>query len=209
VTPESPLPQRIAALKGAIVGVSAVGGTQDRVIRWVAAQGGLAARTDLQVAQVGAPPAIQAALENGRIEAFALSPPEAGLAEAAGYGRRLIDPGADFPSLHGLPNLVLVMKRDPNPALQARITATLAALSDASKRVLADPDAASDLIGAKFFAKIAPPVIRSAMHSLLDGLATGGRFTQEGIAALEQFSVGSGTPIPVGKRYWTNDLIPA
>ncbi len=208
VTPTSTLPQRIAALKGAIVGVSAVGGTQDRVIRWIAAQGGLAAHGDLQVAQVGAPPAIQAALENGRIEAFALSPPEAGIAEAGGYGRRLIDPGTDFPSLRGLPNLVLVMRRDPDAALKARIIATSAAMSDASKRVLADPDAAADLIGGKFFAKIPHPIIRGAVRSLLDGLSTGGRFTAPGIAALEAFSVGSGTPVPVGKPYWTNDFIP-
>src|SRR6266852_3470097 len=36
-----PLAKRLAALKGAIVGVSAIGGTQETVARWLAAKGGL------------------------------------------------------------------------------------------------------------------------------------------------------------------------
>jgi ABC-type nitrate/sulfonate/bicarbonate transport system substrate-binding protein len=209
VTPDDPLDKRIAALRGAILGVSAVGGAQDRVARWIATQGGLNPRTDLQVALVGGPPAIQAALENGRIEAFVLSPPEAGIAEAGGYGRKLIDPGRDFPSLAGLPNLVLVTKDNPDPETAKRITAALSALNAGAQQVIADPDGAADRIGAKFFAKIPAPVIRAATRSMLDGIATGGRFTPEGIAALARFSAGSGVPIPAGDSYWTNRFIAA
>lgn len=207
VTLADPLARRIAALKGAIIGVSAVGGTQDRAARWFAAQGGLNPKTDVQVALIGGPPAIQAALENARIDAFVLSPPESGIAEAGGYGVKLIDPTTDFPDLRGLPNLVLAIKRNPNAAMLDRIAATLGALRQAGQTVTTAPDAAADRIGAKFFPKIAPVVIRAAVHSLLDGLATEGRFTPEGIAALARFSEGSGTPVPAGE-YWTNEFIP-
>ena len=207
--PDDPLPKRIAALKGAIVGVSAVGGAQDRTVRWMAAQGGLNPRTDLQVALVGGPPAIQAALENGRIEAFVLSPPEAGIAEAGGYGRRLIDPARDFPALAGLPNLVLAARREPDAATAARITPALAALTQAAREVSADPDAAADRIGTRFFPKVPPALLRTAVRSLLDGLAGGGRFTPESIAVLARFCTESGVPVPSEGDYWTNRFIPA
>ena len=122
--PADPLAARLAALRGATVGVSAVGGTQDRAVRWLAAQGGLA-RADVQVAMVGGPPALQAALENKRIDAFILSPPEAQVAAAAGYGRTLVSLAQDFPQLQGLPFLVLAARRPfadagPHPPRRAR-----------------------------------------------------------------------------------------
>ena len=206
--PDDPLPKRLAALRGAIVGVSAVGGAQDRTVRWMAAQGGLNPRTDVQVALVGGPPAIQAAMENGRIEAFVLSPPEAGIAEAGGYGRRLIDPARDFPALAGLPNLVLAVRDNPDAATAVRITAALAALTQGARQVTADPDAAADRIGTRFFAKVPPAILRTAVHSLLDGL-NGGRFTPDSIAVLARFCTLSGVPIPAGGDYWTNRFIPA
>jgi ABC-type nitrate/sulfonate/bicarbonate transport system substrate-binding protein len=209
VKPEDGLAQRIGALKGAIVGVSAVGGAQDRAARWIAAQGGLNPKSDLQVALVGGPPAIQAALENGRIEAFVLSPPEAEIAQAGGYGRRLIDPARDFPALGGLPNLVLVAKRDPDEKMAKRIMAALAAMTAGSRQVAADPDAAADRIGSRFFAKIPQPILRTAIRSMLDGLQGEGRFAPEGLAALARFTAGSGGAVPTGDAYWTNRFIPA
>lgn len=207
--PADPLPKRIGALKGAVVGVSAVGGTQDRVARWVAAQGGLDPQTGLQVAMVGPPPAIQAAMENSRIDAFALSPPEPGVAKSRGYGHVLIDPDKDFPSLHGLPNLVLVAKRDPDAATAKRITAANTAMTLGAKQVTANPDQAADRIQAQFFSKIAQPIMRNAVRSMLGGLADGGRFTPESIAVLARFSAQSGTPVPNAKDYWTNRFIAA
>lgn len=207
VTPQDTLTKRIAALKGAVVGVSAIGGTQDRTARWIVAQGGLDPKTAIQVALVGPPPAIQAALENARIDAFVLSPPESGIAEAAGYGKRLIDPDADFPMLKGLPNLILVARRDADAATGARITKAIAAMVQGAQTVLADPDGAADRIGAQFFAKIPKLVLRAAVHSLLGGLEGGGRFSPAGIAALTAFATSTGAPLPKTDEYWTNRFI--
>lgn len=66
VSPGDPLRKRIDALKGAIIGVSAVGGAQDRMARWLVAQGGLDPKRDIKIAMIGPPPAIQAALDTGR-----------------------------------------------------------------------------------------------------------------------------------------------
>jgi ABC-type nitrate/sulfonate/bicarbonate transport system substrate-binding protein len=66
VKPGDPLDKRLAALKGAVIGVSGIGGAQEAAARWVAAKGGLDPRADIKVAQVGNPAALQAALENKR-----------------------------------------------------------------------------------------------------------------------------------------------
>jgi len=207
VTPHDPLVKRIDALNGAIVGVSAVGGTQDRVARWIAAQGGLDPKTGIQVAMVGPPPAIQAALENARIDAFVLSPPESGVAAAGGYGTLLIDPDADFRQLHGLPNLVLVARHDPDAAAAKRIGGAIAAMQQGAAKVIANPNDAADRIQAAFFTRIGQPIMRAAVHSMLDGLTGGGRFSAANIAVLTRFSAESGTPVPDTKDYWTNRFI--
>src|SRR5580698_8286287 len=46
VKPGDPLEKRIAALKGAIIGVAAVGGTQETAARWIASKGGLDPKND-------------------------------------------------------------------------------------------------------------------------------------------------------------------
>ena len=97
VKPGDPLAKRLAALKGAVVGVAAIGGAQEAAARWLAAKGGLDPKNDIKVAQVGNPVAIQAALENKRIDAFVLSPPEGYIAEKANTGKILVTLGQRFP----------------------------------------------------------------------------------------------------------------
>lgn len=202
--PEDPLPARLAALKGVIVGVSAVGGTQDRAVRWLAAQGGLA-RTDVQVAMVGGPPALQAALENGRIGAFILSPPEAQIAAAGGYGRSLISLANDFPALRALPFLALVAKR---PFAQPdRIQRTVQALQLAAAGLHAQTAATADAIAAKFFPKAPPGTVLAATQSMLDGV-TDGHLDAAAVDALLRFGAESGNPITgIGPDAWTNQFI--
>ncbi len=204
VAASDPLEKRLAALKGAVVGVSAVGGTQDRAARWLAGRAGLDMKTGVQVAMVGGPPALQAALENGRIDAFVLSPPEAQVAEAGGYGAGLVSFGRDFPELAELPFLVLVARTPVDAAGADRITRTLRALRAASGALQSDPAKAAALIGQQFFPRIPPPVVAAAVEAMRPGLAGGGRFTLAGIAALARFT---SSPVPAGSgegALWTN-----
>ena len=99
VSAADPLAKRLAALKGATVGVTSIAGAQENAARWLAAKGGLDPKADIKVAQVGSPVAVQAALEVGRIDAFVLSPPENYNAEKAGTGVILVSLGdANFRS---------------------------------------------------------------------------------------------------------------
>jgi ABC-type nitrate/sulfonate/bicarbonate transport system substrate-binding protein len=206
VSPSDPLDKRIAALKGAVVGVSAVGGAQDRAVRWLAAHGGGDPKS-LQVAMVGGPPALQAALANGRIDAFILSPPEAQIAEAAGAGKRLVSLSQDFPDLRAVPFLVLVAKTpivDP-----ARLIRTLHALAAADADVLDRPAETADAIQRQFFPKIAPAIIRAGLDALHDGVAAKGALDALRAAAMLRFAQEAGIDVHgLDKmQYWTSTFV--
>lgn len=209
IAASDPLPRRLAALKGAVIGVSAVGGAQDRATRWLAGKAGIDPKTGVQVAMVGGPPALQAALENGRIDAFVLSPPEGQIAEAGGYGTALVDFGRDFPELATVPFLVLVARTPVDAAGADRITRSVRALQAGSAAVQADPARLAGLIQTMFFPRIAPAVVASAVEAMRGGLADGGRLSPEGIASLASFSGIVGLPGLGEGTLWTNRYVAA
>jgi ABC-type nitrate/sulfonate/bicarbonate transport system substrate-binding protein len=195
-------------LSTAVVGVSGVGGAQDRAVRWLAAKGGLDPKV-VKVALVGPPPAIGAALENGRIDAFMLSPPESVLAEANGYGTILVRPATEIAGIKGLPSLVLAAAATPTPEARARIIKALRALDSASRAVIADPDSTADIIQAKFFSKVPNPIIRTSVRQYIDGLGNDGQLDAKAAALLRQFTIESGGTAPTDDSFWTNDYAAA
>ena len=204
VSRDAPILQRINSLKGATIGVTVVGGAQDRTVRWLAGRGGLDPKKDVQVVQIGSAAALAAALENGRIDGFMLSAPEGQIAEAGGFGRILVAPDTDLPNMKGFPSLVLVARTDANEAAQQKIIATIRALDTGAKQLLSDPDAGADRIGAKFFPKLAPAIMRASIRNLADGLRDRGRMSMEGAKRLAAFVEDSGRAAPRGDQHWTN-----
>ena len=193
VKPTDPLEKRLAALKGALVGVSSIGGAQDTAARWLAGKGGLDPRTDIKVAQIGNPPALRAALENGRIEAFVLSPPEGYLAEKSGAGTVLVSLGDEFPLLAKQPFLVLVAKTPVDDKKADLIRRTLRALEAASRATVADPAGTAAAVGKQYFAKAEPDSIVAAINAMKSGVASGGKLDAEGLQNLLTFAKEVGT----------------
>ncbi len=162
---------------------------------------------------VGGPPALQAALENGRIDAFVLSPPEAQIAAAGGYGRR---PGAfrpaTSPNWRTLPFLVLVARtpgrcrrRGPHHrAACAPCTAGSAAVQRGPAR------GSPALIQTMFFPRTAPAVVASAVEAMRGGFADGGRLSPAGIALAGQLLRQRRAPWHRAKAtLWTNRYVAA
>lgn len=206
VAPSDPLPKRIAALKGALIGVSAVGGAQDRAARWLASHGGVDPRS-LRIAMVGGPPALQAALENGRIDAFILSPPEAQIAQASGAGTALVSLSADFPDLRATPFLVLVAKTpvaDP-----ARLIRLLKALTAADDATLSKPGETAAAIQQKFFPKIPAAIIRAGLAALHDGVAAKGALDATRAGTMLRFARESGVDVSGvdTAHFWTQTYV--
>ena len=208
VSPEDdPLEKRLEALKGVTVGVSAVGGMQDRAARWLARQAGLDPRTGIQVVQVGPPSAIQAALGAGRIDAYVLSPPEGLITEDNRTGRVLVRMGDEFPELGKLPSLVLAARTPLDEARRTLLVTTCRALQAACDQVLADPAKASGRIQAAFYPRIRPQAMQAAVLELKSGIQARGRFDPDGITDLLAFAGSAGKGVdPADGKLWTNEF---
>ena len=214
VKPGDPLQKRIAALKGATIGVAAIGGTQETAARWLAAKGGLDPKQDIKIAQVGSPVALQAALENKRIDAFVLSPPEGYLATRSGAGTILVSFGDDFPLLANQPYLVLVAKKPIDDKASALIVKTARAMQAASTALVANPEPSALAIQKQFFAKADPAAIVAAVKALNAGVAGGGKLDVQALQNQLVFSREVGTNF--GKDFdaaasqndwWTNSFV--
>jgi NitT/TauT family transport system substrate-binding protein len=214
VKPGDPLEKRIAALKGATVGVAAVGGTQETAARWLAAKGGLDPKADIKVAQVGSPVALQAALENKRIDAFVLSPPEGFLAAKSGTGTVLVSLGDDFPLLADQPYLVLVAKKPIDDKASDLIVKTARAMQAASTALVSEPEPTAQAIQKQFFAKADPAAIVAAVKAMNGGVAGGGKLDVQAFQNQLAFSREVGTNF--GKDFdaaasqndlWTNSFV--
>jgi NitT/TauT family transport system substrate-binding protein len=214
VKPGDPLQKRIAALKGATIGVAAIGGTQETAARWLAAKGGLDPRADIKIAQVGSPPALQAALENKRIDAFVLSPPEGYLATKSGAGTILISLGDEFPSLANQPYLVLVAKKPIDDKNSELIIKVSRAMQAASAALVKAPEPNAMEIQKQFFAKADPDAIVAGVKALNSGVAAGGKLDVENFQNQLVFSKEVGTNF--GKEFdaaasqndlWTNSFV--
>ena len=209
-----PLEKRLGALKGATVGVAAVGGTQDAAARWLAATGGLNPKADIKVAQIGNPVALQAALENKQIDAFVLSPPEGFLAEKSGSGIILASLGDDFPILNHQPYLVLVAKKPIDDQKAMLFVKTARALQAASDELVKQPDQTAQAIHRQFFPKATPESMIAAVKAMNSGVADGGHLDVEGFSNTLTFAREIGTNF--GKDFdakaaendlWTNRFV--
>lgn len=214
VKPGDPLEKRIAALKGATIGVAAIGGTQETAARWLAAKGGLNPKADIKIAQVGSPVALQAALENKQIDAFLLSPPEGYLAAKSGAGTVLISLGDEFPLLANQPYLVLVAKKPIDDKASDLIVKTVRAMQSASAALIKEPEHSAMAIHKQFFAKADPDAIVAAIKALDSGVAGGGKLDVQNLQNQLVFSKEVGTNF--GKDFdaaasqndlWTNSFV--
>ncbi len=211
-----PLQKRIQALKGATIGVSAVGGAQDRAVRWLIAQGGLDKQNEVKIALIGPPPAIRAAMDHGQIDGFVLSPPEGVLTEHAGTGKVFIRLGQEFPKLEHVPFLVLVAKTPLDGERFKLAARTARALQAASRSVLKDEKSAAASIQRQFYPALSADVVLAAITTMAPGLRTEGKMSPEGIAELLAFTTESGEALgkplaasPGPQAFWTNDVVDA
>jgi NitT/TauT family transport system substrate-binding protein len=216
VLPGDPIEKRVAALKGATIGVSAIRGTQERVARWLVGRFGGDSQHDLNAANIGVPTALRAALEHNAIDAYLLSTPEGALAEEAGVGKVLIRLGSDLEELRQFHHLVLAVKKDWAEKNAATVVKVARALIAASRRTVEDPAMVAAAIQQKFFPKVAPAILAASVASLKGGVADNGRMTEASIAFLIKFSAATGAgldkPLDAAKGedvFWTNRYVDA
>jgi ABC-type nitrate/sulfonate/bicarbonate transport system substrate-binding protein len=214
VSPGDPLEKRLVALRGATIGVAAVRGAQERIARWLIGRAGLDPAKDINIALIGAPPALRAALEKGLIDGYVLTAPEGQLAEQGGFGKVFIRLGSEIPELRAFHHTVLVVKKPWAQSNPDAVTRVLRALIKASDRTLGDTKTVAQAIHQKFYAKAPAEAIHAAVEGLKDGVSGQGRMTPKSIAFLLEFTAGTGhkfdRPLDAARGegdFWTNRFI--
>jgi NitT/TauT family transport system substrate-binding protein len=146
---DSPLPQRLAALKGAKIGYTQAGAITEIHAKWILQQGGLKP-DDAKLIQVGGGDATNAALKRGAIDMAFFTPPDVQVLTSEKVGQVLIDGMKEFPLLATQPYSVVVASPDwikQNPDVTRRFTAALAKAIDYIRET---PDAAAKDLQSKF-----------------------------------------------------------
>ncbi|MBI2862784.1 MAG: ABC transporter substrate-binding protein [Chloroflexi bacterium] len=125
--------QRIRALKGLRLGITAPGAGTDEITRFLLKSEGLDPDRDVELVVIGSGEAGIAALAQGAIDAYATSPPVPGISVSKGDAVFLLRLGrGDYPRLKGFPHLGFFAMRDfveQNPEkTQAAVNAVLKAV---------------------------------------------------------------------------------
>jgi ABC-type nitrate/sulfonate/bicarbonate transport system substrate-binding protein len=176
ISPKAPLAQKIAALKGATMGAIALGGSHETFLRYNMVLGGLDPK-DVTVVQVGAGPAMVAAMETGRIDGFEYGFPLGRQVEQRGSGYIWIDP-AEVPAYKNMAWEDLLATRsyvEKNPDLTAGVVRAIA------RGINFTVDHPSEVIPAvqSFFKGMPDEALQAAFDDGLSAFTKNGLMNQE------------------------------
>ncbi len=102
ITPQTSVDDRIRALKGARIGISAPGSSTDTFLRMILPPRGLNPESDITMVPLGTGGPLLAGLERGAVDAIVWLSPIPETAEKRGVGKVLINQGrGDVPELRG------------------------------------------------------------------------------------------------------------
>jgi NitT/TauT family transport system substrate-binding protein len=173
VTADSPLADRLKALKGATIGITGPGAVSDKAMRYLLIKfGGLDPNTDTTITQVGGASAMAGALDANQIQAFLLSPPNCANTKE---GMVLVEP-SDVDTFKNYTHEVLYGLKtwiDENPEIA---TKAATAIAMGNNYILQYPDEALKILQAQF-SKVDPSVVENAFNkTILPQVKEDGKF---------------------------------
>lgn len=210
VTRDSPLEERFAALKGLKLGITSPGAPTDNFMRYYLREVGLDPDRDASIVAVGGASSLLAALEEGRIDAYHLSPPTPYVAEQEGFGTILIDgPAGDVPPLADFLYTGFAASRSYVEENPEQAEAFSRGLTRAMEKVAADPEAVSEQIADDVGSSDAATILRT-LEALLPALSRDGCFTEETVAKsldlMLQIGLVESEHDPAEGGLWTNQI---
>jgi NitT/TauT family transport system substrate-binding protein len=143
VSESSPLEDRLRALQGLKIGITSPGAPTDTYMRYYLRSVGLNPDRDVEIIPVGGASSLLAALQNGQIDAYHLSPPTPYVAAEQGFGTVLIDgpKGGGVPDLNDFAYTAWAAPREWADANADKAAAFSRALNAATAKVKSDPEA--------------------------------------------------------------------
>jgi NitT/TauT family transport system substrate-binding protein len=173
VTAESPLADRIKALKGTTLGITGPGASSDRDLRSLLIKyGELDPNKDTTITQVGGAAAMAGALDANQIQGFLLSPPNCASTKE---GMVLVEP-SDVETFKNYVFEVMLGSKSWIEGHPELATKTATALAMANNYILQYPDEALKILQAQF-SKVDPDVVKTGFEkTVLPQLHPDGKF---------------------------------
>jgi NitT/TauT family transport system substrate-binding protein len=186
VTRDSPVQDRVDALRGLTIATNGPGNTVDSMLRATLGKFGVR-ESAVSIRGIPDPLAMAAAAREGQLDGFMFVPPITTMAELGGYGRIWVDYTADVPEWRAMPGgCVAATPTFINKHPEA-LTRVLAALDLAYDEITADPQAAKETMGkSKYFSQLDQALYSAGFDAVVPMLNVGPMPTQEGFSALMQ-----------------------
>lgn len=208
VSPDSPLEERLKALKGLKIGVTSPGAPSDTYTRFYLRSVGLNPERDVEIVPLDSAPALLAALEEGQIDAYQLSPPTPYVAAEEGFGVVLVDgPKGEVPEFENFSYTAWGTTRswaEDNPEAAKAFSR---AIAKATEKVKSSPDQVSeqvlDDVGGQD-----PAVVRRTLRAIVPALSPDGCFDPKVVAktldTMVKNELGEGEADPAEGELWSN-----
>ena len=211
VSREDPIEKRFAALKGLTIGITSAGAATDVFTRYYLNQAGLTPEVDTKLLAIGGGPSLAAALKQGQIDGFMLSPPQPQLVEADGAGKILISASmGDVPGLDNFPYEVINVRKEfaeQNPEV---VRAVARALARANNLILDDRETAMEALQ-KHFSNVEPDILSVSLDSVAAAVPRDGLMNEDGWKNAVSVHLGAGM---ITKEldttegvFWTNEFL--
>ncbi|MBS4208174.1 ABC transporter substrate-binding protein [Bacillus sp. FJAT-50079] len=180
ITENSPIEDKINALKGLSIGVTAPGGGSDRLVRYLLKSQNLNPDKDATIVPLGKSEAVLPAFMNNQIQAFAFSSPTSEQAAATDNGMLLINLSkGEVNDLDGFAHSTLLAKKDyidKNPEIIQKVTN---AIAKAEKYIMENKEEAKEELR-KSFDKLEPEIFEASFENNFDAFAKTPIITKSG-----------------------------
>lgn len=205
LTESSPLVDKVKALVGKTIGISAPGTSTEAMLIYLFKQYGFDARRDATLVNLGGvtSTASLGALNSGRVDAISFPPPVGQVAEAHGVGDIFISPAhGDVPTIQGMPFAVLYAKQSVIDAKPKAVQAFIRAIAQAEAFMHQHPNQTVKLLGT--YLHLDPKTTAAFASAWLSSYPSSPRIDQTIYNAASEFHVQVGL-IPTPFAY--NNLV--
>ncbi|HLH23467.1 MAG TPA: ABC transporter substrate-binding protein [Chloroflexota bacterium] len=166
LTRQSPIADRLRALKDRTIGITSPGAATEVFSSYYLRVEGFDPDRDAKMVAVGGGPSLLAALKQGQIDAFMLSPPVPETAVADGYGTLLVSASqGDVPQLNEFAYEVLYARKDYVDQNRDTVRRVARAIARGNNFTLDHTTAARDIMPSFF--KVKPELLSEAMDFLV------------------------------------------
>jgi NitT/TauT family transport system substrate-binding protein len=210
---DAPILDRAKAMKFLTLGITRPGAPTDVYPRYFIAKAGLDPTRDINLVQIGAIPALEAAFRAGRIDGFMLSPPLPQKLEQAGIGKIVIrNTAGDMLELMDTSYDTLFTSAEFAANNGAALSAYCAAIEEGVEWLNDNQDEAVDFLASKWFSDTDKPTLKLSLRVLLPSLSRTGEFKPDSVAKYLNVSETLGQKIDADLSedvLWTNKFVKA